>query len=193
MALAILGRGRNLNGKCYSEGAMTPLQWMLEEGDVPHFDVQASARILETDVATLQTWAARGITDFAGTRPGRSGKRLYSAQNLAILRAALLLVALGFKPSQAILAAGQAFMDALGFLVAGMKRGEEWKYSEIAGAVALIGASDDGAPNVRVAITGRHDISFADVFSGRPVVTFACGLVFEQIAERTQAWRTEDA
>ncbi|EHP92933.1 hypothetical protein [Methylorubrum extorquens] len=172
---------------------MTPLQWMIEEGDEPEFDVHAAAQILEADVTTLQTWAARGITNFSGLRPGRSRKRLYSAHDLAILRAALLLVALGFRPPHAVSAAGQAYIDALGFLTAGIKRGEDWQCAEIAGAVALIGASDGGAPNVRVAITGRHEISFTDLFSGRPVVTFACGLVFEQVAERAHAWRKEDA
>lgn len=172
---------------------MSALQWMIEEGDEPAFDIRAAALILETDVTTLQTWAARGITDFAGMRPGRAGKRLYSAHNLAVLRAALLLVALGFKPSHAVSAALQSYMDALSYLVAGMKRGEEWKYSEVAGAVALIRAGDGGAPNVRVIITGRHDISFADLFSGHPIVTFACGRVFEQVAERALAQRKEDA
>jgi hypothetical protein len=172
---------------------MSALQWMIEEGDEPAFDIRAAAIILETDVTTLQTWAARGITDFVGMRPGRAGKRLYSAQNLVVLRAALLLVALGFKPSHAILASMQSYMDAVSFLVDGHKRGEDWKYSELAGAVALIRASDGGAPNVQVIITGRHDISFADLFSGHPIVTFACGLVFEEVAERALAQRKEDA
>lgn len=172
---------------------MSAFKWLIEEGDEPEFDVRAAAALLETDVTTLQTWAARGITDFAGTRPGRSGKRLYSGHNLAVLRAGLLLVELGFRPPHAMSAAGQAYIDALSFLSAGVKRGEAWKYGELAGAVALIGSGDAGVPNVRVAITGRHEIPFAELFSGRPIVTFACGLVFEQIAERALAWRKEDA
>jgi hypothetical protein len=173
---------------------MTPLQWLIEEGAEPQFDVQTSARLLEMDVATLQTWAARGVTDFGGMKPGRSRKRLYSAQNLAILRAAHLLVDLGFKASHAVSTAMQIWIDSVSYLIAGTKRGEEWKYSEVATAVALIGAGfEHGPPNVRVGFTSRHSFEFSELFSGRPIVTFACGRVFEEVGNLLQSYCKEDA